>query len=372
MRLALLSIAAALCPTLATAQPIQGTTDRATEPVDDAARASHQRSIVAMPIPLSDPAIGTGLAVAGLALYHEDETGKPWTTGVGALYTDNGSWGAAAFHKAHFADDRYRLTLVAGYGDFNIDFYGIGPEAGDRGFSIGLNEKGAGGTAEFLVRVRPHLYLGPRYRGAVVKSSLDETEFPFPDLDLPEIGFQNEISSLGLSGEFDTRDSEFAPRRGIYSTAEWLAADEAFGSDYNYGRAALAVNGYHGLGEKTVLAWRGSACWTGDGAPFYDLCTYGSSNDLRGYPMGQYRDHAMFAVQTELRQHLFWRFGGVAFAGVGEVASDFGDFSADHLLPAAGFGVRFEASKSYGVNLSIDYAFGKDTEGLYFYVGEAF
>lgn len=368
----------ALWPTPAAAQPAQGTAARITGPANDALRANNKPSFVAMPIPLSDPAIGTGLAVAGMALYNQGADGRPWTTGVGALYTDNTSWAAAAFHKSSFADDRYRLTVAGGYADLKVDFYGIGADAGSNGVSIGLNEKGVAGIAEFLVRVAPNLYLGARYRGATVDSSLNRSALDLPDLgldfdvDIPEIVVETAVSSLGLAVEHDTRDSEYAPRKGTYFTGDWLQADENLGSDFEYARLNVALNGYHGLGENTVIAWRGSACFSGDGAPFYDLCNFGSSNDLRGYPFGQFRDHAMYAVQAEVRQHLFWRFGGVAFAGVGEVASDFADLTADNLLPAAGVGLRFEASRKYRVNLSIDYAVGDDTEGLYFYVGEAF
>src|SRR5262249_36170655 len=151
---------------------------------------------------------------------------------------------------------------------------------------------------------------------------------PFPDLELPAIELQSTTSALGLAAQYDTRDNQFAPRHGLFFTGNLIYAADAFGSDFDYPRSEISFNGYHEIGE-TIVAWRGSLCWSGEGAPFYDLCSFGTQNDLRGYSAGQFRDHAMFAVQAELRQHFFWRFGGVAFAGVGGVANDFGSFEQD-------------------------------------------
>lgn len=370
VRTVIMTLALMLAPSLAGAEPLEGTPERLSDPSANVAHTDDHPSFVVMPIPMSDPAIGTGLGFAGMALYNED-AGGPWTTGVGGLYTDNGTWAAAVFHKAHFADDRYRLTAAAGYGNFNLDFYGIGADAGSRNVSIGLNERGYGLLVDALARVAPHTYLGLRYRGLRVDTSINDLQLPFPDLDLPQFELESTTSALGLAAEYDTRDNQFAPTQGLLFNGNVIYAADAFGSDFDYPRTELAFNGYQPIGE-TTLAWRGSLCWSGDRAPFYDLCSFGTQNDLRGYAAGQFRDHAMFAIQAELRHHLIWRFGGVAFAGVGGVANDFGSFEQDQLLPAAGVGLRFEASRKYHVNLSIDYAVGDDSSAVYFYVGEAF
>jgi outer membrane protein assembly factor BamA len=363
-----------LCLTLgcgnAIGDPLQGTDERMSEPARAAGHARHT-SFIVMPIPISDPAIGTGLAGVAMALYNADAAGKPWTSGLGGLYTDSESWALAAFHRSHHDNDRYRVSAAGGYGDFNVDFYGIGADAGSRGVAIGLEQSGIALVFEGLMRARPHTYLGFRYRGVVLDTAITNVDLPFSDLQLPEIELESTVSALGLAAEYDTRDNEFAPHRGVYLEAAVLYAGDAFGSDFEYPRVEAALNGYHQFGG-TTLAWRGSVCWAGDGAPFYDICNYGQGNDLRGYPAGQYRDHAMFAAQAELRRHLFWRFGATAFVGVGGVAPDFSDFDGDALLPAAGVGVRFEASRRYRVNLSVDYAVGDDSEAVYFYVGEAF
>ena len=336
------------------------------------AKEGGKPTFVVMPIPQANPVLGNGLALAALALYQPKGSGGVWTTGAGGLYTDTESWAAAVFQKAHLAQDKLRVTAAGGYADMNLDFYGIGGGAGERDFSIGLNQKGTFALGQGLYRVKPHLYVGAQYRFLKVDTTLDRAGPPlFPDLELPAFELESRVSGLGPAAEYDTRNSEYGPTNGLYAQAQWLWNGDALGSDFDYSKFTGSVNGYHGLANG-VLAWRGSLCAAGDGAPFYDLCMYGQQNDLRGYESGQYRDKAMWAAQAEYRHPLFWRFGAVAFAGVGGIAPGINDLSDSTVLPAAGVGLRFAASRKYGVNMSLDAAWGKDSSAIYFYIGEAF
>jgi hypothetical protein len=336
-------------------------------------RRPHDFSFLAMPIPISDPAIGNGLALGAGALYKAGGSQRPWTTGLAGLYTDNGSWSAAIFQKAYIGVDRFRLLGGAGVGEFNVDFFGVGPEAGSRGVAVPITQDAGFAVVQGLMRVAPHTYVGLQYRLIDMSTTIDfATPPPFADMDIPTLELDSRTSALGISGEYDTRDNEYQPASGLYGTALWLQSDQAFGSDHDYGRAELKLNGYKRTDDRTIWAWRASTCWAGDDAPFYDICNFGSQSDLRGYVQGQYRDHSMFAIQTEYRRKFGSRFGLVLFAGVGAVAPDFGSIGSEELLPAAGVGLRYEASRKYGVNVGIDYAIGEDSSAFYFRVGEAF
>ncbi len=54
------------------------------------------------------------------------------------------------------------------------------------------------------------------------------------------------------------------------------------------------------------------------------------------------------------------------------VAPKIDEFNTDNLLPSTGFGLRFMASEDHRVNIGIDYAFGRESQALYFRIGEAF
>jgi len=80
----------------------------------------------------------------------------------------------------------------------------------------------------------------------------------------------------------------------------------------------------------------------------------------------------MFATQAEYRLPLGGRFGAVAFAGTGKVATEFTAMGNEPWLPSVGVGVRWLASQKARVNLSFDLAHGRDGTSAYMYVKEAF
>ena len=329
--------------------------------------------IVAVPIPLSDPALGSGVAPVGMFLYSPPGSGGPWTTGVGGLFTSTKSYALGFLQKARLNDDQFRLTAIAGYGSFNLKFFGVGGALASQDRSIDINQRGEVAELEGLVRVAPHLYFGPRYLLININTSLPAIQVRDITIPLPQL--KSTSSELGPAGVYDTRDTEYGPRRGIYITGQWLFSEPAIGSKFAYDKLTLDANMYVPISSTGVVAARVSLCKAGQDAPIYDLCLYGSRNDLRGYATGQYRDHDMAAAQVELRQHLFWKIGAVAFAGVGGIApgaDSRNPFAKATFLPDAGVGVRFMASEDYRVNLSVDYAVGKHSNGLYIYIGEAF
>lgn len=94
------------------------------------------------------------------------------------------------------------------------------------------------------------------------------------------------------------------------------------------------------------------------------------SKDLRGYQIGQFRDHRMLVGQAEYRRELFWRIGVVAFAGAGAVVKTFDNFGDPE--PGGGLGLRLLVAKKNHINLRIDYAWGNNSHATYVSVGEAF
>ena len=80
----------------------------------------------------------------------------------------------------------------------------------------------------------------------------------------------------------------------------------------------------------------------------------------------------LIATQLEYRLVLRWRFGLVAFGGIGGVAPGADKFRTDQFLPAGGTGIRFLLSKKYHVNLRTDFAWGRHNFTWGVGVGEAF
>jgi outer membrane protein assembly factor BamA len=180
------------------------------------------------------------------------------------------------------------------------------------------------------------------------------------------------ISGIGPSITYDSRDNQFAPRTGTDITLVGTFNFKDLGSDFTYNKWQFAANGYFPVTSTGTLAVNGTVCAVSKGGPFYDLCMYGQAGELRGYEMGRYRDRASWAAQLEWRQKLNEKFGAVWFAGVGGIAKSLGDLADTTMLPSAGMGVRYKASKETGINLRLDLAIGKDSQAIYFGIGEVF
>lgn len=350
-----------------------------TNVMDDADRVvqskeerSAKPSFVVLPIPLSNPALGSGLVLAGVSFYQPEGSPRPWMTGAGVLWTDNGSRGGGVFQKAYLAGDKYRISGFAGGANLNLNFYGIGASDAGRDISIPINQNGRVVKVDGFRKVYENTYVGLRLRMATINTSLRFDGDPPDIFDGVPLVQESDIGGPGLLAQYDTRDSELWPATGSYANLQAQWDLDSFGSDYLYDKQELSYNRYMSLTDSGVLAVRGSVCRAGDGTPFFDLCLFGASNDLRGYETGQYRDRALAAVQAEYRWRFTPRWGAVFFAGVGSVAPSLGELTDSVTLPSGGAGLRFRASKTYNVNISLDYAIGRDSEALYFYIGEAF
>jgi outer membrane protein assembly factor BamA len=330
-------------------------------------------SFVALPIPLSDPAIGTGVTLVGAMLYNPNQSVRPWVTGGGAMFTDNGSRAYAALQQASFWQDKLRVIALVGKADLNLKFYGIGTEAGDRQISVPIEQDGRFVLAQGLYGVTPELFVGLRWQDLRLRTRIDLADVNNElGINLPPLELNYRSTLLGPALDYDTRDNQFYPTRGSYGTLRLGFASPDLGSDFSFRSLKTTFAHYWSVRPDLVLAGRISGCAVGGDVPFTELCLYGLSNDLRGYTAGQYRDKALYAAQGEARWRFAERFTAVVFTGIGAVADKFTDLWGVRQLPSSGVGLRWLASTSYKVNVSVDLAFTRNDQAVYFYIGEAF
>ena len=327
--------------------------------------------LVVAPIPISNPTIGTGLAVVVMPFYHLGAGSPLSNTAVAAGLTSSGSWGVGAAQSTRLRGDAWRLDGFLGYVDLRYRFYGAGASAGTAGVSAPIVQKAFAFAPELLLHTAGRAYLGVRYRGLHVETALDAASAPPPIDALIGRSVTIVTSGFGPKLTYDTRDHEMMPASGMLIDLRTNFAREDFGSDLNYDTYEFSGNYYRRAGPG-VVGLRGYLCKVSDRAPLFDLCLYGAGSDLRGYEAGRYRDRAMAAAQAEYRFPLAGRFGGVVFAGTGKVARTFDDMGKEPDLPSVGVGVRWLAAQTARVNLSVDLAWGRDDTGIYVYVKESF
>lgn len=332
------------------------------------------RNFVAAPIPIVNPTLGEGLGAVAMYLYKMDEGSQSSFTSAGALYTSSKSWAAGVAQVFYFKDDAWKFKAGLAYFDLNLEFFGIGNGAGDQGVSVPVNQAGWAGGVKGLRRIKGHWYAGLQYFYLKIDSTFDLAGSPPGDLiELPpDSELDSAVAGLGVVGEYDSRDNQFNAYKGNHFEFSWSAADQVFGSDFSFQSIKSSYNIYRKIGKRKIIAARIMGCAAPGDAPYYALCNFGQGVDLRGYIAGRYRDKMMFATQAEYRWRFSGRWGMVAFAGVGEVAESLSDFNTDNLLPSVGAGIRFMLSEEHRLNLSVDWARGKDDDAWYFYVTESF
>ena len=329
-------------------------------------------SIAVAPIPISSPAIGSGIVpVMGyiFPLSLKDKKSPPSVIGAAGLITNNSSRGFALVGQLFMKEDTYEL--IAGYVHGNLDYniYGGGILSGKK---LGLEQTGDGYMIEFLRRIAWRFLAGPRFIEGHSFITVQQDQFPnFPIP--PDTGLHTNLVAIGAKVTRDTTPNRFYPVGGTKFSFTSDFFSQSLGSKYSFQSYKTEYDKYWSLSQKQVLAYDAYLCATGGTPPFYGNCIYGTGNELRGYTAGQYFDRYMAATQLEYRLVLPKRFGLVAFGGIGGVrAGDEQLLQSNHFLPDIGAGLRFQVSKKYHVNMRADY--GQGVNGHTFGLGvlEAF
>ena len=342
-------------------------------PAAGAQDASSTRTFV---LPYLGSAPETGIQYGATAFrvrQPADTTTRPSTAQLFASYTAKRQARVFAEVDRWTAGSTWHLTGHLEWKRFPLPFYGFGDAAaaGDEEF---YTPTGFVGSVVVQRRVRGPFYLlgGYGYQDLhITPSSVDGALAN--DAILGSRG--GRVGQLQLGALWDDRDDVFASRRGSFLQATGSNAAPPLGSAYAFRR--LVVDGRHfvPLGGARVLAVQAVTELTGGNAPFDQISLVGSSNYLRGYARGRYRDLDLAAVQAEYRAPLWRKLGWAAFAGAGRIASTPSNLLASdaRTLPSYGAGLRWTLFASSRSNIRVDYARGgSEQSGLYVALNEAF
>jgi surface antigen Omp85-like protein len=344
-------------------------------PQEQSPKKGHRErgSFVAAPLPISSPALGSGIVPVLAYIFPisvTDQNSPPSVVGAVGLVTNNGSRAMALGGEVYFRQNTYHATAIYARGNLNYNLYGLG--SGDSQPRLPLKQTGQLVFGEFLRRTWWKFFLGPRFvwGSSLITLRPNNLEaIPLP----PDLGLDANLTAVGFRLTRDTSPNRFYPTAGTFVdfTADFFS--QGLGSKYSFQSYRFNFNKYWPLTQNQVLASGSFACFTGGEPPFYGNCIYGTDSKLRGYTAGRYLDRYMFGTQLEYRLALPKRFGLVGFGGLGGVVPGGNQpFRTKNFLPSGGSGVRFELSKKYHVNLRVDFAQGKDSHTWSVGVGEAF
>ncbi|WP_323781817.1 BamA/TamA family outer membrane protein [Leisingera sp.] len=306
--------------------------------------------------------IGSGLGLGAGFLFKTGPEANTSVIGLGGLRSDNGSRAAAAIVRLASPDNRWQIKAFAGKADVIYELYtGLG--------AVPVRQESR------LARINAAFGFTSELSAGIVLRYLETVLSPEGGLQPPSLqpGTRLEIGTAGFSFDWDRRDDSDYPTEGTRMAAVATRSRTLGSLGRSYERGIATFDGYRPFGARSSLAVRGTVCAASSGTPFFDQCSIGATDNMRGFNSTKHLGLRMVSLQAEYRQRFSQRWGGVVFAGTGRTGNRFADLAQDGSRSAAGAGVRYRVSKKFPVDFSIDISRSNERETqLYIYVGQRF
>ncbi|MFM9908072.1 MAG: BamA/TamA family outer membrane protein [Chitinophagaceae bacterium] len=339
----------------------------------DSIKTRKNYKIAAFPIAFYSPETSVGIGGLGTVTFRKKKN-------LAQQYPSQVSFGAAlTFEKQlllyipfriYLRNDQFLTYGEVGYYKYSYYFYGIGnAQATDYRELYKVNFPRIKINA--LIKARENLFFGLRYWFENFK--IKETE-PGKQLatDNTIVGRTGStVSGIGPVINYDSRDNIFYPTRGIFLDAAVQFYRPLTGSNFEYTRYTTDFSFYIPGKRNRVWAFNVFGDFIDGIVPFNQLAFLGSNKKMRGFYEGRFRDKNSLILGGEYRFPVYKRFGAVAFANAGAVNKNLTDLPS-YIRTSYGAGIRYALNPKEKINIRIDAAFGKNTSGFYFTIGEAF
>lgn len=323
-----------------------------------------------------------GLAVMASGLYRLDKRNRNIPASNFSVYATASLTG---FYRVGvkgcniFKNDNQRIAYNAEFYSQPISFWGVGYDAAMNNGAIKYLASRCIVEGKFLQKITKGLYVGAgidyNYHFGKFGGKYTSQEALMSRLDGERVKYN--ATGISLYVEFDTRDAIVNPQRGVYVAVQAKARPKGMNNiGTTLWSANLVADYYQRLWRGAVLAFDLRGEWNSKGTPWVYNAAIGGTQAMRGYYAGRFNDLCAITLQAELRQKIFRGLGAVAWGGVGNVFSSFGEFDWRETLPSYGIGVRYELRR--GVSVRLDYGFGgrdhrgRLIHGAVFSLNEAF
>jgi len=235
-----------------------------------------------------------------------------------------------------------------------------------------------------LKRITSYLYAGAGYNMDVYMDI--ETNNPGALQKFTKYPYGTSSEQTSFSSGFtvnllyDSRNNQFNPLPGAYTSVVYRINTHAFGSDANWQSIYIDMRKYISLthtNQHNVLAF-----WTyywktfGNGTPYLNLPSIGwdpYQRSGRGIEQNRYRGKSLVYFETEYRRDILDNglLGFVVFANVNSVP-ELTTNKFTYWRPAGGTGLRIKFNKKSNTNIAIDYGISQGYSAVILGLGEAF
>lgn len=343
------------------------------EPIDSTVQEDRSAHFYFFPLVYWTEQTRLAGGIVGTYVFRFDETPittRPSTLSSSLIYTQNEQIISALIFDHFWKDNRRRLTTEVQYIKYPDLFWGIGNKTLDS-----LSERYTPHTGVFSLSINRHitkgLFIGAAYEFDAFKVTSYEKEGFIDRLGYDD-GKTRITSGLGITANWDTRNSTLYPTSGSYHQTSVIPFHAITGSQYDFVRFRFDLRRYISLHRNHIIAMQYYSQFMFGNAPINKYAELGSIFLMRGYYPGRFKDRQMMAFQAEYRMHVVWRFGLAAFAGAGDVSETLAKWNMRNLKYSRGLGLRFVLNRDNNLNLRFDLAYGNNSAFPVIAIGESF
>jgi hypothetical protein len=240
---------------------------------------------------------------------------------------------------------------------------------GTNGVGMEYATRQVGVAGEILHQVGNHVYAGL----ALQADYFDFSDWADDPASKTVYGRQGGlVAGLGPVFLIDHRNHLLYPTKGTYLKLSSVIHASGLASEYEFQNYRVDARTFFPWGNM-VLASQVLWEYTPGEVPFFMLPKLGGKERLRGIGHSQrIVDRNIWLMQSELRLPLWWRFGAVAFAGLGQ-AADQPSWNMDELIYSGGAGLRFRMLPREPLNIRFDLGIAsRGMSGFFISLREAF
>lgn len=329
-----------------------------------------------LPVVFKTPEMGYALGISGSLTFkttHNSDTTIRTSIIQGIGFITTRKQNIQAIDAAiYFPKENYIFLCQLAHTYFPDKFWGIGPNTTDRPFERYVYEQ-AYASPHIKKKISKNLFIGALYEYQNVYRINYHSGGEF---DTAHFSGKNpyQVSGLGLSVSYDTRNSAFWPSKGTYVLSQLTNFRKELLSSYDLYKWITDIRYFKKITKGQIVAMQLYNYETyGAVVPLKELAAFGGPNNMRGFYQGRFRANNMISFITEYRIHLQGRFSTCIFGGVGDVYNNRSDLSATNLKYSYGAGLRFSMLEKEKLNIRLDYGYSNHfNQGIYITFGECF
>jgi hypothetical protein len=333
-------------------------------------------------IPVAPASSSGGVSVSAINASFFVDKGSNLSTVYFYPYTNfSTSYGILLSPYIWAANNEWNAT-----GDFRVIYndlrdYGLGGTAPVQDYTI-IEHSQIRTYLAAHTRVLPNFYLGVGYNLDYFFGVEEDDPTPETPSEFRQHGYGTGPTTVSSGITFnllrDNRKNSSNPTNGYFTALVFKVNRKAMGSSTEWGSVFFDVRRYLSFSSTRhkILAGRAFYWGTFGDVPYLNLPatfeepTTGRAG--RGYLTNRFRGAHWVYGEAEYRFDVSHRgfFGATVFTNLQSYTNAEGRF--DKILPAAGMGLRFKFNRKSDINLTVDFAYGKDGWNWYVNLGEYF